>query len=90
MKIMSSNQIWRLMERSKVEFAPDPQLTELALKTLGEGVSDEEVFALSDAGYLVMGEKNWELTLEAEFQLTMLFPKEMAEFRAILDILESQ
>ena len=78
------------MERSKVEFAPDPRLTELALKSLyDEGVTDEEMSALLNAGYLTQGEKNWEITLEAEYQLLILFPREMAEIRAILDTLDT-
>lgn len=82
------------MWRSKVEFSPTPELTELALKSLNdEGVTDEEMSALGAAGYIEMGPTGWELTPEAEYQLLILYPREMAEIRAILDtldILESQ
>ena len=86
---MSSKQIWRLVLRSKVEFAPDPRLTTLALKSLyDEGVTDEEMSALGAAGYIEMGPTGWELTPEAEYQLLILHSKEMAEIREILDILD--
>ena len=94
MKIMSSKEIWRLLWQSKVEFAPDPRLTELALKSLyDEGVTDEEMSALGAAGYIVLADPTaptgWELTPEAEYQLLILHSKEMAEIREILDILDT-